>query len=136
MRWLCDRLWEACCFFINKSVQAPVSKPSFNLALMMISLTWLPKANDRNCTGCDTEDQNNNITIEAYCRKSTLPFPSLGWMLYNGVCHFHFNSPYFLRHFLGDPYFSCICRVLQGEATETVLLLCSLFSFFLLMPGI
>lgn len=68
-----DRRWEAYCFFINKSVQPPVSKPSFNLALMMISLIRLPKANDRNCAGCDTEDQNN-ITVEAYRRNQHFRF--------------------------------------------------------------
>ena len=82
----CDgsqRLCGACCTSITKSVQNPVSKLCngdtcashaflYNCALAMISLSQLPKANDRNHTGCDAEDQNNHSTTTARCRNQHL----------------------------------------------------------------
>lgn len=45
-----------------------------NSALAIISLIQLPKANDRNYTGCDTEAQGNHHTMKIHCRN-----PHLHW---------------------------------------------------------
>lgn len=85
-------LW-GCCISINKPAQTPVSKLHngenraslvllCNRALAMISLVRLPKANERNHTGCDTEAQGNHHTIKIHCRNQHLHL----WAWCTAIC--------------------------------------------------
>lgn len=79
---MAQRLW-GCCISITKPDQTPVSKLCngdkraslallCNSTLAMTSLIQLPKANERNHTGCDTEAQDNHHTIKIHCRNQHL----------------------------------------------------------------
>lgn len=60
--------------FQNSAIETnlPPTSSCYICALAVISLIQLPKANNRNHTGCDTEDENNHSTIKAYCRNQHL----------------------------------------------------------------